>query len=260
MNSTKNLPHLSHLKASSFAEYQKLRPINRELSLLMQDMQNEILYSNQHQENFELKGYCYVCDCLSNFRIDYRHSQDINGQKTPNWRERLSCANCNLNNRMRAALHVFYQECSPNQESQIYLTEQVTYLYKYIAQKFPHTWGSEYMADKIPYGTSTDNGIRNESLTCLSFENNKFDYILSFDVLEHIPNYLQAFKECFRVLKPKGKLIWSVPFNINSPSNIIRATVDDEGNITHLKPPPISWRSSESRWHTLFSNFWMANA
>lgn len=237
MNRLQNLPHLSYLKASSFAEYKQLKPINKELSLLMQDIEKEILYNSQHEKKSKLNGYCYVCDCFSNLVINYSRGQEINGLKIPNWRETLSCSNCHLNNRTRGALHIFHQECSPNQESKIYLTEQVSSLYKYVAHKFPHTWGSEYLGDEIPYGTVTNNGIRNESLTHLSFEKNSFDYILSFDVLEHIPNYLQAIKECFRVLRPNGKLLWSVPFNINSPSNIIRATVDTEGNITHLKPP-----------------------
>jgi SAM-dependent methyltransferase len=45
----------------------------------------------------------------------------------------------------------------------------------------------------------------------LSFKDNFFDLIVSFDVFEHIPNDKLAVKECYRVLKPGGKLIFSVP-------------------------------------------------
>lgn len=38
----------------------------------------------------------------------------------------------------------------------------------------------------------------------LQFENDFFDLVASSGVLHHTPNILQAFKECFRVLKPGG--------------------------------------------------------
>ncbi|ELS05436.1 methylase involved in ubiquinone/menaquinone biosynthesis [Xenococcus sp. PCC 7305] len=236
MHTSQKLPHLSYLKAKSFDEYQRLRSVSRELYILMQDIEQAILYNHQDQDHVELNGYCHVCDSFSHFKIDCSRGRNVNDLKIPNWREGLACVKCRLNNRKRGSLHIFFRECSPSQESKIYLTEQKSPLYKHVAQKFPLTCGSEYLGEKIAYGTMTKDGIRNESLTGLSFENNKFDYILSFDVLEHIPNYIQAFKECLRVLKPKGKLVFSVPFNINSPSNIIRAKVDHEGNIIHLKP------------------------
>ena len=235
-DSPQKLPKLSCLKASSFEEYQRLKAINRELYFLMQDVETAVLCDRQNDNSFELNGYCCACNSLSSFKVNHLHRQKItNGIKVPNWREGLSCASCSLNNRKRGALHVFLQECSPTLASKIYLTEQISPVYKYVAQKFPLTFGSEYLGEKIPYGTMTDRGVRNESLTSLTFEKNKFDYILSLDVLEHIPNYVLAFRECLRVLKPKGKLVLSVPFCRNSPDNIIRAKVDERGNITHLK-------------------------
>ncbi|MBE9044092.1 class I SAM-dependent methyltransferase [Pleurocapsales cyanobacterium LEGE 10410] len=235
MNSSQVLPHFSYLRASSFEEYQQLTRVNQELYFLMQDVEKTILYNHQDQDQFKLNGYCYVCDAFSDFKIVRRRSKpNIDGLKIPNWREGLSCVSCGLNNRKRGALHIFDRTCSPNQKSKIYLTEQISPLYKYVASKFPLVVGSEYMGEKIPYGSMTNNGIRNESLTCLSFEKDEFDYILSLDVFEHIPDYIQAFKECLRVLKPKGKLVLSVPFRLNSPSNIIRAKVDDRGDIIHL--------------------------
>ena len=41
-------------------------------------------------------------------------------------------------------------------------------------------------------------------VTKLSFENNEFDMVLSFDVLHHIPNWDKALNEIIRVLRPKG--------------------------------------------------------
>lgn len=48
--------------------------------------------------------------------------------------------------------------------------------------------------------------------TCnLSYENNAFDMVVAFDVLEHIKNDQQAVSEIFRVLKPGGFFIFTVP-------------------------------------------------
>ncbi len=45
----------------------------------------------------------------------------------------------------------------------------------------------------------------------LSYEDNSFDAIVAFDVLEHIPNDQKAVNEIMRVLKPGGFFIFTVP-------------------------------------------------
>jgi ubiquinone/menaquinone biosynthesis C-methylase UbiE len=51
----------------------------------------------------------------------------------------------------------------------------------------------------------------NASLTELPFENNSYDMICAFDVIEHIENDNKAVEEIYRVLKPKGKYFITVP-------------------------------------------------
>jgi ubiquinone/menaquinone biosynthesis C-methylase UbiE len=45
--------------------------------------------------------------------------------------------------------------------------------------------------------------------TKLPFQDNDFDIVLSFGVMHHIPNWLDALKEIRRVLKPKGYFIYA---------------------------------------------------
>lgn len=182
-------------------------------------------------------GYCYVCELHVNFLVDFQYSCQADGVLTPNWRERLVCPGCHLNNRMRAVMHIFNQECHPNKLSNIYITEQATDLYKIIKQKFSNVYGSEYLGGSISSGCYNSEGIRNEDLTRTSFDNNQFDYILSFDVFEHIPNYRKALAECFRCLKPGGILLFSVPFVRTAENNIVRACLSQNGEIIHLLPP-----------------------
>ena len=46
----------------------------------------------------------------------------------------------------------------------------------------------------------------------LPFKNSSFDIVLLSNVLEHIPNSKFLLKECFRVLKPEGMIIGTIPF------------------------------------------------
>ena len=55
----------------------------------------------------------------------------------------------------------------------------------------------------------------NEDIIKTSLKNNFADIIILGDVLEHIPNYRDAIKEARRVLKQKGFIFCSVPYDTN---------------------------------------------
>ena len=50
-----------------------------------------------------------------------------------------------------------------------------------------------------------------QDLTKTTLVDNQYDLIIIWHVLEHIPNDFDAIKEMYRVLKPDGKLLVSVP-------------------------------------------------
>jgi DNA modification methylase len=54
--------------------------------------------------------------------------------------------------------------------------------------------------------------------------------------LEHVANFREGLKECYRVLKPGGSLLLSVPFRGISET-IVRAKVLPNGGIDHLLEP-----------------------
>ncbi|MCS7151563.1 MAG: class I SAM-dependent methyltransferase [Endomicrobia bacterium] len=45
----------------------------------------------------------------------------------------------------------------------------------------------------------------------IEFEDNFFDIVVGFDILEHIEDDTKAAEEIYRVLKPKGKFVFTVP-------------------------------------------------
>ena len=191
------------------------------------------------KDGFITRGYCYVCNKSVDFQTNFLYAlPDTNGRLKPNWREHLLCPDCGLNNRMRAAIHIFEQECNPQLCDSIYLTEQKTPLYKWFTQNYSHVTGSEYLGSKIPYGLGDDQGgIRNETLTALTFADNQFNQIFSFDVFEHIPRYESALRECLRCLKPGGHLIFTVPFTRHSVQHVTRARIVLNGEVEHILPP-----------------------
>ena len=188
---------------------------------------------------YSVDGYCYVCKHESSFLYDYLATYPIDGVLTPNWRERLICPACGLNNRMRASIHLFEMLLHPDKEkSRLYITEQVTPLYNWFLKNYTHVTGSEFFGEAVPWGTNRD-GIRNESLTRLSFPDDSFHHILSFDVFEHIPDVETAFRECLRTLRAGGTLFFTAPFNKYVEKNLVRAVVNERNEIEHLLSPEI---------------------
>jgi SAM-dependent methyltransferase len=108
-------------------------------------------------------------------------------------------------------------------------------MYKWLTSHYSNVIGSEYLGNDLESG-QVKNGIRHESLLSLSFPDSAVDSILSFDVLEHIPNYERAIKECARVIRPGGGMLISVPFICNAQLNVVRARIVN-GRVVHLMEP-----------------------
>lgn len=67
--------------------------------------------------------------------------------------------------------------------------------------------------DYISVDLDSPLAMYNEDLTDLSFEDNMFDAILCYHVLEHIEDDRKAISELFRVLKPGGWAILQTPID-----------------------------------------------
>lgn len=190
------------------------------------------------QSPFHLPGHCAVCDRSTEFYVDFQYAFHLaDGCVIPNWRERLECAHCGLNNRMRLALHVLHDQLQVAPDSSIYITEQITPMFTALSARYTNVTGSEFLADGTPPGSTNEKGVRFEDVTRLSFNDSSFDYILTFDVLEHVPDYRKGLRELARCLRPGGGLLMTVPFLPFSPTTVTRATVGEDGAITHLLEP-----------------------
>src|SRR3989338_7761427 len=67
---------------------------------------------------------------------------------------------------------------------------------------------------KIAKNTYPNETFMETDLENLDFKDNSFDYIMSHETLEHTPYPDRLIKEFYRVLKPDGSLVLSLPQRI----------------------------------------------
>lgn len=78
-------------------------------------------------------------------------------------------------------------------------------------------------------------GSNSEDLMALSYADDTFDYVLTSDTLEHVPDFDRALSEIRRVLKVGGAHIFTIPI-LWERATRRRASVVD-GQIVHHLPP-----------------------
>ncbi|MEM7201407.1 MAG: methyltransferase domain-containing protein [Planctomycetota bacterium] len=186
-------------------------------------------------DHIELIGHCQVCHEVGHFAAD----RPAPGEP-PNWRETLNCTRCGLTQRARAMIEVYRRFAAPRAWDRLYITEQVTPLYRWLAEHRRRVVGSEFVGRDHASGSKhrqDEHKIRHEDLTALSFRARRFRQIISMDVLEHVPDYMAALRECARVLRPGGTLMLSVPFRIKDQDTLVRVRRTASGELEHLVEP-----------------------
>lgn len=83
----------------------------------------------------------------------------------------------------------------------------------------------------------TRNGILHVDMQATHFGDNSIDFILSSDVMEHVPYPRQALMETCRILRPGGCHIFTAPFYRHRFANETRVRVDDGAVATYLRRP-----------------------
>lgn len=180
-----------------------------------------------------LDGRCYVCQQDVRFGVG-----KLETDERINWRETLVCPECGLSNRQRSSIHIFETLVQPDEDDSLYVTEGVTPLFYKLFARHRKMWSSEY-SSKVEQGElfETPHGrVQNQDVTALTYLDRKFHAVLSFDVLEHVPDYRQALREFHRVLASGGQLILSVPFLFGEETRV-RARLDETGKVEHLYEP-----------------------
>jgi hypothetical protein len=221
--------HLDTASFVSFAEFEAWKAANAE-RVAGWEREDEAATS-PGDFAFSVPGYCAICDEA----VEFLATAEYGSANGPNWREQLICPRCDMRNRMRAALHLAIQDCGMTPDNRIYVTEQFGSGYRWLRGRFKHVLGSECLFPGKASG-SRMLGINHQDVQALSLATASFDYVLTFDVLEHVPDYLAAFASIARVLRPGGRLVMTLPFTTHKHDTTVRAVMHDDGRIEHFLP------------------------
>lgn len=184
------------------------------------------------RDRWVLGAICQVCGRASRLDGDWLFSDG----RVVNFRERLVCPGCELNNRQRFMATVVRRTLGERSgPTAVYLYEQVTPFFAWAERELDaEVVGSEYLGHDVE-GGATIEGIRHEDALALSFDDATFDVLISNDVFEHVPDIDRSLAECARVLKPGGRMLFSIPFHAGSDGTARRAELRD-GDVVELLP------------------------
>ena len=187
-----------------------------------------------------MPGYCNVCASLTVFHT--RH---------PNFREHARCGRCGSVNRHRQIAYVMLSTVLGNGTTtpwfaslrrlppnlSVWTAETTRALH---ARLKHHLGGncisSEFLDAGLVSGQQVK-GVLHVDIQHTHFQDDSLDYILTSDVLEHVPNTGVALKETYRILKPGGYHIFTVPFYHHRFTNEVRSEPSADGTLTHHRQP-----------------------
>lgn len=176
--------------------------------------------------------YCVVCGRLARINI----SGD-------NLRETCLCSRCGSSNRQRQIAYVIcgslkissLKALSATDNFVVYNTESSGALHNALSS-IRNYYCSEYLGSDYKSGDVVGN-IMHQDLMNLSFDNERFDLVISSDILEHVPDPYKAHQEIYRVLKKGGKHIFTVPFYQTEYFDEDRVVIDNDGKQRFVKEP-----------------------
>ncbi len=171
----------------------------------------EFEHSLIKNEQFHINGFCSVCEQPSAFEVDLLHCNETSFGKVPNWRERLICRICGLNNRTRAVLGLMKSRIP--KENLVYFTEANTSASIKGSESFQNSVSSDYLnAGAMTFRS----GLQ---LSACGVERN-VDAIACFDMLDRIGQPRATLADLHRRLRPGGQLFLTVPFLLNSATSV----------------------------------------
>ena len=144
-------------------------------------------------------GYCPICEKRTIFfkRGDW-------------WRDHYHCLRCLSIPRQRALFQVLHDFVTNWRELHIHESSPNGATFEKFSSNCPN-YVPTYFFPNIKLGTSYK-GFRCEDLARQTFDDESFDIVITQDVIEHLLEPLESFKEICRTLKPGGQHIFTVPW------------------------------------------------
>lgn len=217
------------------------------------------------QDHAAITGMCTCCGSATRFAFRSSPAAAEGEFAMPNWREELACERCGLIMRWRFCFSYLESVLQPGCDARIYITDQASATFMWLRARYPHVVGSEFVRDQatrdrldaylVHLTGEPAISVRHEDVTALTLPSDSQDVVMSFEVLEHVPDYRAALREFFRVLRPGGSLLITVPFLHDDPQTKVRALVLPSGEIEHLLEPEYHGDPTSADGCLCFYNF-----
>jgi SAM-dependent methyltransferase len=131
----------------------------------------------------------------------------------------------------------------------------ITGSFRRFLRELPGYLNSYYWPDTPP--GEIHQGVRCEDLRSLTLSDESVDLVISSDIFEHVRGPMRAFAELFRVLRPGGHHVFTVPLAWPLPSTT-RARVDYSGpEDVFLDPPQYHGSPSDAKGSLVYTDFGM---
>jgi len=185
------------------------------------------------------QGYCHCCRTVVSFI------------ECGEWlRDQYLCNKCSSIPRQRHLQHILDKHFEGWESRTMHESSPASdFLSKYAS-----AYTSSQFLPEIPFGQTSEDGIRSENLEALTFASNSIDIFVTQDVFEHIFFPDRAAKEIARVLTPGGIHIFTAPKFEKLIKSYRRSLINSSGEVFHLFIPeyhgnPVGDGKALVTWH-----------
>ena len=142
------------------------------------------------------------------------------------------CLRC-LSTFRHRAVGAILQRLGVDRHAQVYELSSRGALCRYLRRTFAHVTVSE-LFDDVPAGDFRA-GVQCQDVQRLTYADAAFDLVTSTEVFEHVADDRRAFAEVYRVLRPGGFVVFTVPL-VEARPTLERARIEN-GVVVHLVEP-----------------------
>ncbi len=123
----------------------------------------------------------------------------------------IRCVRCRASVTSMALASVF-KKLVPNwEDKEIYELSSRGPFFKFLHKRASHLTYSEYFDDVTP--GAYKGAVQCQDVQELTYANDSFDVCTCTEVFEHVPDDIKGFSQMYRVLKPGGLFLFTVPLS-----------------------------------------------
>ena len=145
----------------------------------------------------------------------------------------IRCIRCRASITSMAIATALKETVDKWEDKKIYELSSRGPFFRFLQKNATNLTYSEYFDDIPP--CSYKGTVQCQDVQELTYDDEKFELCTSTEVFEHVPDDLKGFREIYRVLKPGGVFLFTVPLSGHSKT-VERARLN-EGKLIHLQKP-----------------------